>query len=67
MFCNQIDITGYSFQADEEKVLGVLKTYLEPSFKSKTLCFYFCSDLQDELIIFKIFIIVFYIQTANNI
>ena len=34
VFCNQIDITGYSFQVDKENVLDVLKTYLEPTFNS---------------------------------
>jgi len=34
VFCNQVDITGYSFQADEKKVLDILKIYLEPTFNS---------------------------------
>jgi histone acetyltransferase (RNA polymerase elongator complex component) len=34
VFCSQIDITGFAFQADEENVLGILKTYIEPSLKS---------------------------------
>ena len=34
VFCSQIDITGIAFQADEENVLGTLKTYIEPSLKS---------------------------------
>lgn len=34
VFCSQADITGYRLQADEDNVLGVLKTYLEPSFNS---------------------------------
>jgi histone acetyltransferase (RNA polymerase elongator complex component) len=34
VFCSQTDITGSAFQADEENVLSVLKTYLYPTLQS---------------------------------
>ncbi|MDP7557099.1 MAG: radical SAM protein, partial [Nitrospinaceae bacterium] len=34
VFCSQTDITGSAFQADEENVLNVLKTYLYPTLQS---------------------------------
>ena len=35
VFCNQVDITGSQFLADEENVFSMLKTYLVPSLHSK--------------------------------
>ena len=34
VFCSQTDITGSAFQADEENVLSVLKTYLYSTLQS---------------------------------
>jgi len=34
VFCNQVDITGYNAQVDEQNVLDVLKTYLKPTINS---------------------------------
>jgi histone acetyltransferase (RNA polymerase elongator complex component) len=35
VFCNQVDITGSQFVADQKNVMSALKTYLYPSFQSE--------------------------------